>query len=451
MIKTSVIIPIYNTAPYLEECIESVFKQTQHELEVIAVNDGSTDNSQEVLMDIKKKHPELIIISQQNQGLGAARNVGIENARGEYIYFLDSDDYIHEDTLEVCYKCASENTLDVVLFDAFAFEDSAEKLPVEPNPYDRHETIESNVVFAGVDLMKKYYQEKYVSSACLIYCSLSFLRRHRIEFLRDVYFEDNEFHCKIMILAKRVMYIPRMFYQRRCRNDSIMGTSYSLKKAEDHLSVINQIADLRNLNNGDGKNIIKKICLNSLMYLAKLCNENDIFRQKKGLSKQIFNLELALIDLDIEKIEEMEDIYHINRLCEYFLPMDLCKEKQQINLRRRQLLKRIFNSLPLKNSNDRVAIYGCGNYTEKLLNSYEECIGDIQADIIFLVTFIEDDGLKYKGFPVYNIKSINEEKVDYILVSSPQYEKEMCDMVYKVCNDKIPPLILLYGELKLYL
>ena len=96
MIKTSIIVPVYNTAEYLRDCFDSIFHQTQKEIEIIAINDGSTDNSLDVLQEIKKEHPELIILSQVNQGLGATRNRGIKLAKGEFIYFLDSDDCLKE-------------------------------------------------------------------------------------------------------------------------------------------------------------------------------------------------------------------------------------------------------------------------------------------------------------------------------------------------------------------
>ena len=99
MIKTSIIIPVYNTAPYIEECLDSVFCQTQKEIEVIAIDDGSTDDSWNVLMKMKEKYPGLILVRQTHQCQGAARNKGVEMAKGEYIYFLDSDDYILRETL----------------------------------------------------------------------------------------------------------------------------------------------------------------------------------------------------------------------------------------------------------------------------------------------------------------------------------------------------------------
>lgn len=115
MIKTSIIVPVYNTAPYLRDCFDSIFAQTQKEIEVIAVNDGSTDNSLSVLGAVKAEHTELIIFSQENQGLGAARNKGMELATGEFIYFIDSDDCLISDAMEICYHYAKMNDVDVGL------------------------------------------------------------------------------------------------------------------------------------------------------------------------------------------------------------------------------------------------------------------------------------------------------------------------------------------------
>ena len=99
MIKTSVIIPMYNTQEYIGECLENIFAQTQKEIEIIAVDDGSTDGSLEILKGYQKRHENLIILCQENKKQGAARNAGVRVARGECIYFLDSDDLIKEDAL----------------------------------------------------------------------------------------------------------------------------------------------------------------------------------------------------------------------------------------------------------------------------------------------------------------------------------------------------------------
>lgn len=297
MIKTSVIIPVYNTSLYVEECIESVYRQTQKETEVIAINDGSTDNSYEILLQMQERYPDLIVISQENHGLGYTRNVGLNRARGKYIYFLDSDDYLREDTLETCYLYAEANRLDVVLFDALAFTDTKGDRIIHPDAYDRTEIDKGqNTVYTGIDFLQECYQRGlYCPSACLVYCSASFLRKHHVKFLPRVYFEDNEFHCRIMTLAERVMYIPDRFYQRRCTDSSITGTSFNLRRAKDYLTVINAITDLRKLNGGKGWQCIREINKGRLNDLAHVCYGNHLYQKDVRLIVQILKAWMRMV------------------------------------------------------------------------------------------------------------------------------------------------------------
>lgn len=455
MIKTSIVIPVYNTAPYLKECIDSVLNQTQKEIEVIAVDGGSTDNSLEILHELQKRHPQLTVIHQENRGVGDARNTGMALATGEYIYFLDSDDYIAENALEICYACASGNNLDVVLFDSVTFwedpSDAHKRVRVSPNPYDRHEIItEREEVFSGAYFLEKYYKKIYRASACLVYCSLRFLKQNHVKFLPNVYFEDHEFHCRIMTLADRVMYIPQMFNIGRCRKDSIMGSEFDIKRANDHLVVIRALADLRNLNNGKGWYVIKEIALNLLMYVAGVCGEKKFYTQDKQLSKRILETELKVFGKNIEDIEDMDEICHIFCLCENFLDADLCGDKKRIKNRYQQLLTVKFQSLPLKESSNRVVIYGCGEYTKKWMAAYKECIGDISAEVFFVETDVENEDKEYNGFPVKNVKSLENERIDMILISSSKYEQEMKDIISKYYKDRFLT-VMLYGELNIKL
>ena len=114
----SIIIPVYNVAEYLQECLESVFKQDLANCEVICVNDGSTDGSVDILKQFKSKYSDLIVISQSNKGLAAARNSGIKHASGKYIYFLDSDDYLLENVIREMLSFALNNNLDLALFNS---------------------------------------------------------------------------------------------------------------------------------------------------------------------------------------------------------------------------------------------------------------------------------------------------------------------------------------------
>ena len=102
-VKVSVIIPVYNTELYVRQTIQSILGQTLYDIEIITVNDGSTDNSLSILSELAKQDNRIKIFTHSNQGLSVSRNVGIEKASGEFIYFMDSDDLLDHDTLEICY------------------------------------------------------------------------------------------------------------------------------------------------------------------------------------------------------------------------------------------------------------------------------------------------------------------------------------------------------------
>ena len=115
-VKISVIIPVYNVEAYLKECLDSFLNQELKEIEVICVNDGSTDNSLNVLKEYQQKDSRVIVINQENKGQGEARNVGIDASRGEYLFFADPDDYIEENSLSKLYSYARENNSNIVWF-----------------------------------------------------------------------------------------------------------------------------------------------------------------------------------------------------------------------------------------------------------------------------------------------------------------------------------------------
>ena len=112
--KVSVIIPVYNVEKYLADCLDSVVNQTLEDVEIICVNDGSTDSSANILERYSCEYNNITVIKQENQGLSCARNAGVLHARGEYIYFLDSDDRITANAMEEMYNLAHKDELDVL-------------------------------------------------------------------------------------------------------------------------------------------------------------------------------------------------------------------------------------------------------------------------------------------------------------------------------------------------
>ena len=116
MCKVSVIIPVYNGESYLEQCLDSIIGQTLKEIEIICVNDGSKDRTQQILEKYAEKDSRIQIINQENGGAGAARNAGLRIARGEYLSILDGDDFFEPDMLEKAYKKAKESRAELLVF-----------------------------------------------------------------------------------------------------------------------------------------------------------------------------------------------------------------------------------------------------------------------------------------------------------------------------------------------
>lgn len=128
MIKISVIVPIYNMEKYLKKCLDSLVNQTLNEIEIIAINDGSTDNSISILNEYSKKYKNIRLFNNENQGISKARNFGIEKAKGKYIAFVDSDDYVETNMLEIMYNKAISDDLDIVVCDYYNYYENTGKI-----------------------------------------------------------------------------------------------------------------------------------------------------------------------------------------------------------------------------------------------------------------------------------------------------------------------------------
>ena len=126
-VDVSIIIPVYNVQEYLSVCLDSVIKQTIFNKEIIVINDGSTDKCFEMLKEYKRIYPELIIINQKNSGISKARNAGLKVARGEYIAFVDSDDFVELSMFERMYKTATRENADIVICNYILYKEGPDK------------------------------------------------------------------------------------------------------------------------------------------------------------------------------------------------------------------------------------------------------------------------------------------------------------------------------------
>ena len=231
MIKVSIIIPVYNVEKYLRDCLDSIIHQTLQDIEIICINDGSTDGSLDVLREYEKKDSRIKIITQENKGLSATRNVGIPLAHGEYIHFMDSDDMMELDAFEKIYHYAKQHALDVVYFDGRSIFESEELLQ-EHKSYDEYyiRKHEYPDVLPGCDLFTKMkLQGDYRVQTCLQLFRREFINEKCLRFYEKIFYEDNIFTFECILQAERTAYVNKVFFIRRIRANSIVTQAKTFK------------------------------------------------------------------------------------------------------------------------------------------------------------------------------------------------------------------------------
>lgn len=230
-IIVSVIIPVYNTAPYLEECLESACKQMLKSLEIICVDDGSTDKSLSILKKFADQDSRIRVISQANQGASHARNVGIQQAQGKFIYFLDSDDYLVPEALETLVNTMEARELELLLFNANVFgEGGVEENRLQNEKGYFRRVHEYPTVCKGEDLFRRLIEnQEYTASVPVQLTKSTFLKDNSLSFYEEFIHEDELFVFECLLLASKAGYINKSFYYRRVRQNSVMDLRQSEK------------------------------------------------------------------------------------------------------------------------------------------------------------------------------------------------------------------------------
>jgi len=229
----SVVVPVYNAAAWLHECMLSVLGQSGVSVELICVNDGSSDDSMRILREYQAIDPAHIrVIDQPNGGLSVARNSGIRVARGRYVCLLDSDDYLRLDALGALVERMDDERLDVLQFDAVPFPDAgvSEASWQQYSNYYRRTGDYSGVVPGAHLLAAQRKANDYKPSACLYLMRSELLQENGIEFIPGMMHEDNPFTFAVLLNSERAAHESVGLYARRVRPGSIM-TSDSLEKS----------------------------------------------------------------------------------------------------------------------------------------------------------------------------------------------------------------------------
>ena len=231
----SIIIPVFNVEKYLRDCLDSVIHQTYSEWEAICVNDGSSDGSAGIMEEYAEKDSRIRIVSQENAGTAAARNTGIKEAAGDYIFFLDSDDWLEPNALGIISNRL--NGEDILCFNGKRYFESTKS-------FNRADSIIEKTFKKGMD----YYNENallprdfaFVCVVLRVY-KRAFLTNNELYFDEDVSYEDNLWVPIVLYNSDTVTVIPDVLYYYRIREGSKMG-QVSLDRKKDMLKVANRLA-----------------------------------------------------------------------------------------------------------------------------------------------------------------------------------------------------------------
>ena len=222
--KVSVIVPVYNVEKYLKQCLDSLINQSLEDIEIICVNDCSPDNSLDILHEYADKDERIKVFStEKNMGLSAARNLGLNHASGEYVDFVDSDDWLDLDTFKECYDFAKSNDIDLLMYQLINYDD--EKGEFFETDYYNLKDIDSkydNEIFNFKDISGVLFDIPV--SACNKLIKHDLIKALNLRFEEGYMFEDNPFSHKLFLNSKRMSLMRKHYYNRRISDGSLTTT-----------------------------------------------------------------------------------------------------------------------------------------------------------------------------------------------------------------------------------
>lgn len=418
--KVSIIVPVYNVEDYLSECLDSICNQTLKDIEIICINDGSSDNSLDILNEYSKKDKRISVISKENGGQGVARNLGITLANGEYIGFVDSDDWIEEDMFEKLYMKAHKNNLDFNMCRLSLFNEQTGEYDNSTWYYGlKHFDSFNKDIFEYSDVLN-FLTSISVTPVNKIY-KRSFLLNHDLKFAEDYIFEDEAFFYSIIFKASKISLIKEeLYYYRINRKNSTVTETKNNKDIVDIYRIVRKYL----INNGFEKfiSIVDNKFLKSIFSRFYQSDENHrklFFNSFKellnewSLTKEIFDNNSTINKNDFLKSSFIK--FYFNTSWEY-----LSNLENHIfhNLKKFIFANEYKDLVKFNNSKEFsiiMAVYNTEEYLEEAIDSV------LEQDFVFesnIELILVDDGstdssreicLKYVESYPNNIKYLYQE------------------------------------------
>ncbi|SHE37265.1 glycosyltransferase family 2 protein [Clostridium fallax] len=273
--KISVIVPVYNVENYIKECLDSLFSQTLEELEIIIVNDGSKDNSLTIIEDLIKNKSNVKLINKENEGLGAARNTGLNYATGEYVAFIDSDDFVNINMFKDMYNLAKRESSDIVTCGNIRFYDG---------DIIKSKTSKEYKVYNSEEALKLFLQKKIIEGFAVdkIYKKSLFIDNN-IRYPEGKYYEDMEATVRLLFYANKITTLNSEFYYYRQRAGAITKV-YNKKMIDDFNDTVIKVNEFI-----DEKEKVQAFKEEIDSYNIFACNYS-YFLYTKYLKKSFYNL-----------------------------------------------------------------------------------------------------------------------------------------------------------------
>lgn len=261
----SIIVPAYNVELYVERCVNSLLNQSvDDQYEIIIINDGSTDGTKAVVESFEDA--KIRVVNQENQGLSCARNVGFNIAKGEYVWFVDSDDWISKNAIQMIYEKITERP-EVVALNYIECHDGIND---RVNCYSKKPSQGLDLLFSGFNYPAQFYVYKK-----------GFLSKNNLKFYPGIYHEDMEFTPRAIFLASHICYIDPPIYNYYIRSNSITTTT-NPKRAFDYLIVSEQLVNFDKFHKGRAH-----LCFMRIVSRA-ICNAFLIMTQSPEIEKKRF-------------------------------------------------------------------------------------------------------------------------------------------------------------------
>ena len=240
MVKVSVILPIYNVAPYLDETFTALINQSLKEIEIIAVNDGSNDDSENIIKKYAQQDTRISYFNQENQGQSAARNLALKHAKGEYIYFMDSDDVINTEALQLCFDYAEKTKADFIFFDGDTIQEKNAN-GISWN-YSRSYMFEEDTRYEGEALLNHMLDtSKHNCVVWLLFIRHDYLKRIQLKFFPGIIHEDELYTTQLTLQSNSIYCLKQTLVWHRIRQASTMGKHYSERNINCYLTVIDEL------------------------------------------------------------------------------------------------------------------------------------------------------------------------------------------------------------------